>query len=261
MKQKSRVGQNVVLRPSRPSAVPSSKSAGQSTPVVSSPSAKTLDLWRKADAVCFDVDSTFCEDESIDEIAAFLGVGEEVAALTARAMGGSMKFQEALALRLNTMQVSRQKLDQYLEDNPARLTEGIPDLVRALQGAGKGVFLVSGGFRQVIHPIADSLGIPRDHVFANNLLFKEDGQYQGFDESEFTSRSGGKATAIREIKARHGYGTIVMVGDGATDLEARQQGGADLFIGYGGAVYRPNIAELADWYLFEIQPLIDALRT
>lgn len=49
---------------------------------------------------------------------------------------------------------------------------GIPQLVAALQGGGKAVFLVSGGFRQVIHPIAQQLGIPLDHVYANQLLFK-----------------------------------------------------------------------------------------
>lgn len=49
---------------------------------------------------------------------------------------------------------------------------GIPELVRALQGRGCQVFLVSGGFRAIIEPIAEMLGIPLDHVFANTILFK-----------------------------------------------------------------------------------------
>lgn len=49
---------------------------------------------------------------------------------------------------------------------------GIPELVKKLQSQGKAVFLVSGGFRQVIHPIAESLGIPIGNVYANQLLFK-----------------------------------------------------------------------------------------
>jgi hypothetical protein len=51
--------------------------------------------------------------------------------------------------------------------------------VAALQGGGKAVFLVSGGFRQVIHPIAQQLGIPLDHVYANQLLFKVGGWVVG----------------------------------------------------------------------------------
>jgi len=217
--------------------------------------------WREAEAVCFDVDSTFCSDESIDEIAAFLGVGDQVAALTAQAMGGSVKFQDALAARLNLMQLSQQQLDAFQAAHPAQISPGIPQLVALLQSQGKAVFLVSGGFRQVIHPIAESLNIPVDNVFANQLLFKEDGSYAGFDPEEFTSRSGGKAEAVRHIKAKFGYKTIAMVGDGATDLEARQPDAADIFIGYGGVVERPNIAAEADWYIYQIQPLIDALSS
>lgn len=60
-------------------------------------------------------------------------------------------------------------------------------------------------------------------------------------------------------QAKYGYSPIVMVGDGATDLEARQEGGAEIFVGYGGVVMRANIAAQADWYVYQIQPLIDAL--
>lgn len=52
------------------------------------------------------------------------------------------------------------------------LSAGIPELVQKLQGRGCQVFLVSGGFRAIIDPIAAILGIPQDHVFANTILFK-----------------------------------------------------------------------------------------
>lgn len=122
-------------------------------------------------AVCFDVDSTFCEDESVDEIAAYLGVGDAVAALTARAMGGAVPFEDALAARLDLMRPSRKQIAAFLAEHPPRLSPGIPRLVLALQKAGKAVYLVSGGFRAVIHPIAGSLGIPLENVYANTILF------------------------------------------------------------------------------------------
>lgn len=46
--------------------------------------AEVLKLWRSADAVCFDVDSTVCTDEGIDELAAYCGKGDEVAAWTTK---------------------------------------------------------------------------------------------------------------------------------------------------------------------------------
>ena len=73
---------------------------------------------QKADAVCFDVDSTVITKEGIDELAAFLGVGDRVAALTASAMGGSVPFHEALAARLDVMRPSRKQLDAMLAAHP-----------------------------------------------------------------------------------------------------------------------------------------------
>jgi len=72
-----------------------------------------------------------------------------------------------------------------------------------------------------------------------------------------TSASSRACTLLQE---RYGYAPLVMVGDGATDAEARQPGGADVFIGYGGAVRRPAVAAAADWYVMSIQPLLDALH-
>ena len=54
-----------------------------------------------------------------------------------------------------------------------------------------------------------------------NIIFDEEGKYAGFDDTEPTSRSGGKAEAVKRIKASNGFQTVVMVGDGITDLEAR----------------------------------------
>ena len=84
------------------------------------------------------------------------------------------------------------------------LTPGISELVSALQQKDKRVYLVSGGFRQMINPVADAVNIARDNIFANSLLFGDDGAYAGFDETEPTSRAGGKAEVVVSLKAQHG---------------------------------------------------------
>ena len=61
----------------------------------------TQQIWLKADAVCFDVDSTVVTIEGLDSLAEYCGVGDEVKQWTKRAMGGSVTFQEALKARLN----------------------------------------------------------------------------------------------------------------------------------------------------------------
>ncbi|KAK9865484.1 hypothetical protein WJX84_011055 [Apatococcus fuscideae] len=225
----------------------------------STPSESQKQLWQTAEAICFDVDSTLCIDESIDELATYLGVGHEVAEATARAMQGDAKFEDSLRIRLALMQPSMDQVQRFLDSHPAQLSPGVAELILRLQQRGTRVFLVSGGFRAIIHPIAKSLSIPLDHVYANTILFKEDGTYSGFDEGEHTSRSGGKHSAAVSIKADHGCRRLVMIGDGATDLEARQPGGADMFIGYGGVTERPKIAAAADWYVRSFLPLTDSL--
>ena len=179
-------------------------------------------------------------------------------------MGGTTKFEDALAARLNLMQPSRSAVAAYLDAHPPSLSPGVPALVAALQARGAAVYLVSGGFRAVIDPIADSLNIPRAHVYANTLIFNDDGSYAGFDRAEPTSRSGGKAAAVKTIRAGFaGDGAaavVVAVGDGATDVAARAPGGADFFVGYGGSVVRAPVAEAADWFVMSMDELIGALE-
>ena len=49
-------------------------------------------------------------------------------------------------------------------------------------------------------PVALQLGIPLENIFANQLLFGSSGEFIGFDAKEPTSRSGGKATAVQQIR-------------------------------------------------------------
>lgn len=112
----------------------------------------------------------------------------------------------------------------------------------------------------MINPVASILGIPPENIFANQLLFGSSGEFVGFDVNEPTSRSGGKATAVQKIRKVHGYKALVMIGDGATDLEARKPGGADLFICYAGVQLREAVAVKADWLVFSFADLINSLE-
>nr|DAD35044.1 TPA_asm: hypothetical protein HUJ06_005684 [Nelumbo nucifera] len=185
------------------------------------PSKEVLEIWKSADAVCFDVDSTVCLDEGIDELAEFCGAGKAVAEWTARAMSGSVPFEDALAARLSLFNPSLSQVQDFLEKKPSRISPGIDKLIKYLKAHNADVYLISGGFRQMIQPVASILGIPCENIFANQLLFGSSGEFLGFDRNEFTSRSGGKATAVQHVRKAHGYKCLVMIGDGATDLEVR----------------------------------------
>ncbi|KAJ6795423.1 phosphoserine phosphatase, chloroplastic-like [Iris pallida] len=224
------------------------------------PSREVLEIWQNADAVCFDVDSTVCLDEGIDELADFCGAGKAVAEWTNKAMSGSVPFEEALAARLSLFSPSLSQVRDFLDKRPPKISPGIAELINKLKAINIDVYLISGGFRQMINPVALQLGIPLENIFANQLLFGSSGEFLGFDKTEFTSRSGGKAKAVEHIRKVHEYKTLVMIGDGATDLEARKPGGADLFVCYGGVQLRTTVAAKADWLVFNFQELISSLE-
>ncbi|XP_037089970.1 phosphoserine phosphatase-like isoform X3 [Pollicipes pollicipes] len=214
-------------------------------------------LWRAADAVCFDVDSTVIREEGVDELAKFLGKADEVAQLTKHAMSGALEFRAALSQRLGLLRPSRAALLEFTERQQLTVSPGISELVLLLQRRGVRVFLVSGGFHCLIAPVARLLAIPEQHVTANKLLFDFDGNYAGFDESQPTSASGGKPKAIQRLIDEHKLRCVAMVGDGATDLEAVPP--AHVFIGYGGNVVRPAVEAAAPWFVRDFQTLIEAL--
>uniref|UniRef100_K3XBL2 phosphoserine phosphatase n=1 Tax=Globisporangium ultimum (strain ATCC 200006 / CBS 805.95 / DAOM BR144) TaxID=431595 RepID=K3XBL2_GLOUD len=215
------------------------------------------ELWRSVGAVCFDVDSTVCEDEGIDVLAEHCGAGAAVKEWTNKAMNGNVKFEDALAARLNIITPSRTDIQNCLQAHPPKLTKGIKELISALHLNNIDVFLVSGGFRLMIEPVAEQLNIPLRNIYANTIFFDNDGKYAGFDDTELTSRDGGKADAVNLIKKMHGHKVMAMIGDGVTDLQARPP--ADLFIGFGGIVTRQVVKENADWFVTDFTDLTTQL--
>jgi phosphoserine phosphatase len=108
--------------------------------------------------------------------------------------------------------------------------------------------------------VAQELDIPLTNLFANKLLFDFNGNYGGFDVNQPTSRSGGKGEAIAQIRnfnssqLANNRLTIVMIGDGATDLESCPP--ADFFIGYGGNIVRESVRERSSYYVTDFQQLM-----
>lgn len=109
----------------------------------------------------------------------------------------------------------------------------------------------------MIKPIAEDLQIPFHRIYANTLQFTASGDYSGFDDSEFTSKDGGKAQAVGFLMKAHAH-RVVVIGDGVTDMQACPP--AELFVGFGGVVVRDKVAHGADWFIRDFQELIQVLK-
>eukprot|EP01127_Copromyxa_protea_P006121 TRINITY_DN15932_c0_g1_i1.p1 TRINITY_DN15932_c0_g1~~TRINITY_DN15932_c0_g1_i1.p1 ORF type:complete len:225 (-),score=36.44 TRINITY_DN15932_c0_g1_i1:42-716(-) len=211
-------------------------------------------LWASADCVCFDVDSTVVTEEAINVLAEICGCGDEIAAYTHRAMNGETEFEDALRERLAIIQPTTKQLRDCSELHPLILSPYITDLFSSLRQRNVDIFLISGGFVQLIEPLLETLQVPKDHVYANVLEFTSEGAYSGFDAKQPTSRTGGKAVALNTIIEKYGHKRIVMIGDGVTDLEAKPP--AFMFIGYGGVTIREKVRLGADYFITDFRSLL-----
>lgn len=198
---------------------------------------------RTFDIVCFDCDSTLSAIEGIDELARQAGVEEAVAPLTTAAMTGALSLDAVYAKRLDLVRPTRESVawlgDCYVE----AIVPGARETIDALTHAGKAVHLVSGGLRQALLPLARALGIPETNVHAVDITFEDDGSYCGFDAKSPLVKPDGKAQVCRAL----GGGPVALIGDGVTDLAARQAG--VFVIGFGGVAKRDAVIDGADIYV------------
>jgi len=165
--------------------------------------------------VAFDMDSTLIEAEVIDELAAAAGVGEQVAAITERAMRGELDFTESFHERVGLLKgLSGDVLQEIAERLP--VTEGAERLIRNLKSLGYTTVILSGGFNYFGNYLKDKLGI--DYVFANELDM-EDGIVTGKVTGTVVDGNR-KAQLLREIAEKEGIRLeqTIAVGDGANDL-------------------------------------------
>jgi phosphoserine phosphatase len=198
------------------------------------------------DVICFDCDSTLSRIEGIDELARRVGMGEEMSKLTDLAMNGVVPLEAVYERRLSIIRPDQASINWLADLYIAEIVEGVKEVFASLLDQDKAVHIISGGLRQAILPLADCLGLPESHVHAVDIYFNEDGSYLNYDLNSPLARTGGKAVVVGTLK---GEGSLVMVGDGKTDLEAKQSGA--VVLGFGGVVDRAIVREQADFYTTE----------
>ncbi|MDP9027404.1 MAG: phosphoserine phosphatase SerB [Actinomycetota bacterium] len=165
--------------------------------------------------VVLDVDSTLIENEVIELLADEAGSGEQVADITFRAMNGELDFEESLRERVATLAGLPASAIERVRAK-VTVTEGVPAMIAGVQAAGGRVAVVSGGFHDVIDPIAARLGL--DEWRANRLEIADGVLTGGLIPPIIDAEA--KASALREWAADAGLplSQTLAVGDGANDL-------------------------------------------
>ena len=204
--------------------------AGEPFDLIVQPAARRLKRLLVAD-----MDSTLISQECVDELAASAGVGDRVAAITARAMQGEIAFEPALRERVALLRGLPESVIADVLRDRITLNPGARTLAQTMRANGARVAIVSGGFRQFTRAIAARIGADEDRA---NELAIVDGKLTGKVVEPILGHDA-KLGALKEIAVRSGVALsdTLAVGDGANDLKMLQAAGL-------GVAYRakPKVA-------------------
>lgn len=205
--------------------------------------------------VVMDVDSTLISGEVIEMLADHAGAGAVVTLVTERAMRGEIDFETSLHQRVAVLGgLPTGVLADVLDE--VRLTPGARELLAELARRCWPVGLVSGGFAEIVEPLAASLGVR--HTIANRLEVA-DGRLTGRVAGPVVGRAA-KARALRRFAAAEGVELerCVAIGDGANDLDMIAAAGLGIAFNAKPLV-RARADAVVDGRLDAVLPFIDAV--
>lgn len=171
-----------------------------------------------------DFDSTFITLEGLDELARISLDNspekiKEIERITREGMIGKIGFRQSLESRIKRLGADKKDIDTTVKILKKHITPSILRNKKFFKQNAKNIYIISGGFEELILPVVEAFGIPKDHILANKFIFNASGKVTGFDKSRRTSEAQGKAAAVKDLGLN---GEVIIVGDGFTDLEIKR---------------------------------------
>ena len=199
-------------------------------------------------SLIIDFDSTFITVETLDELAQ-ISIGDDqdsiqsIEQITSKAMTGEVDFCDALLKRIKILSSTKNHIEQLVKK--VALDKISPSFIMNrdfIDKHKKNIYIVSGGFREVITPIVTLFGILEENIFANSFIYENE-NIVGYCNDEIMSSKAGKVDAVRELLLS---GRIIAIGDGYTDYQIKEAGEATDFIAYTESITRENVVAKAD---------------
>jgi phosphoserine phosphatase len=177
--------------------------------------------------LALDMDSTLVNIETLDEVAAYAGKGEQIAAITDAAMRGEVDYKESLRRRVSLLAGVEATLLARVHDEKLALNDGAQRLVSECRKAGLKTLLATGGFTFFTDRLKAKLNI--DYTRSNELEIVDghlSGKVTGPNGGEIIDAEG-KAQAVRDVCAEVSCATAkaIVIGDGANDVKMMQLAG------------------------------------
>ena len=213
-----------------------------------------------AATLILDFDSTLVQTETLDELALLClqnhpqaeDIKFSIHNLTQQAMNGKLDFETALQQRIALLPLHREHIDTCIDILRNKISTSFLRERDFFAQEAYRIYVVSGGFREIIIPIVEAIGLKASHVYANEFCVDADGKVVGVNSSLLLSKAQGK---VKQIKALSLESPIIMIGDGYTDYEVKKEGVADVFCLYSEHVERANLLAFADYNLKDIEKI------
>lgn len=216
-------------------------------------------------SIIFDFDSTVVDCETLDLVSEVALEGRpdkdtvvaEVKRITALGMEGKLPFHESLSSRMALIAPSREHVAQVAAMIREHVTPSFLEHRDYLAAHAGAIYVVSGGFDELIFPVTDALGLRREHVFANAFIYGTDGIAKGVDQERPSAFAGGKTKAVEKAGLAQ---PRVIIGDGWTDYEIRRDGAAEAFIAYIEHAQRETVVAHADALARSFEEVLEVLE-
>jgi D-3-phosphoglycerate dehydrogenase / 2-oxoglutarate reductase len=211
----------------------------------------------------FDFDSTLVDAEGLDELFA-RSVSrapdgrERVArfrAITDRGMAGEISYEDSLRERIGLLDAPRGMVEELAAELVERIAPSVRRNAEFFRRHSGTIWVVSGGFAELILPASRAIGIPDDRVVAHRFRWGAGDRVAGLDPRT-PMAVGGKVGAVEALGLR---GQVWAVGDGVTDLELRERGLAQRFVAYTEHQSRPPVVGRADHVVRDFHELVELL--
>lgn len=188
------------------------------------------------------------ESESKDEIV--VGIKK----ITELGMNGEIGFSESLQRRISLIKTNKEMIDKVGDMIKNEVSDSVLNNLDFFRNNQDNIFIISGGFKDLILPTIDIFKIPRENVLANEFIFDENGDLIGIDSENLMAQDNGKVNQLQRLNLG---GKLIMVGDGWTDYQTKEAGVTDRFIAYTENVVREKVIQEADLVADNFKEVID----
>ena len=210
------------------------------------------------DYIILDFDSTFIKIESLDELLiTFIRDRDsliKIQNLTKMGMNGEISFQKSLTERIKFLNTNKKDLDLVIDTLNQNITDSFKQNKIFFRENNEKIFRVSGGFFELIYPVAPKFGIKKKNIFANKFIYDTDDKIIGIDKNNPLSKNNGKVKIIKNLKLD---GNVIVIGDGYTDYEIKKYGYANKFYLFIENIKRKKILDKGDFLLKSLDDFIN----